>query len=232
MKSTDRSTLDRKTMRRPATIRSLPGTLLGLCLLTTPFGLLPAQSLRLSAYQAKSSHVPPPPHNPQPAARSFPRPNAQQRRNQPHLQQWMASHRNLSPQEQQNALEAEPGFRELPPQTQQRMRDRLAQLNALPPQQRERMLQNTERMEQLAPEQRQQVRGAMSQWNSLPPDQRRAVGQAFRQLRALPPADRMAALDDRYRGQFTAEEHDALTHLLSVEPLLPPPANRAATPQQ
>lgn len=110
------------------------------------------------------------------------------------------------------------------------MRNRLAQLNALPPQQRERMLQNTERIEQLAPEQRQQVRGAMSQWNSLPPDRRRAVGQAFRQLRTLPPADRMAALDDRYRGQFTQEEHSALTHLLSVEPLLPPPGNRAAPP--
>src|ERR1700743_2077663 len=49
--------------------------------------------------------------------------------NQEHLPQWMARHGNLSPAEQQRALENEPGFRDLPQQTQQRMRDRLTQLN-------------------------------------------------------------------------------------------------------
>src|SRR5579864_3894655 len=39
--------------------------------------------------------------------------------NQEHLPQWMARHSNLSPTEQQKALENEPGFRDLPPQTQQ-----------------------------------------------------------------------------------------------------------------
>ncbi len=50
-----------------------------------------------------------------------------------HLADWMNQHRNLTPQQQQQALEHEPGFNQLPQQTQQRMRNRLAQLNAMPP---------------------------------------------------------------------------------------------------
>ncbi len=218
-------------MRQPVITRSLPATALGLCLIVAPFGWAVAQPYvgggsRPEWGQRLSSP-------PRIGGKPFPGPKRLEnpRQNQPHLRQWMANHRNLTFKQQQSALEAEPGFRELPPQTQQRMRDRLAQLNALPPQQRERMLENTERMEQLAPQQREQVRSAMSKWNSLQPDRRRAVGQAFRQLRALPPAERTAALEERYRGQFSPEEHDALTSLLGVEPMLPPPANRAQTPQ-
>ena len=40
----------------------------------------------------------------------------------------MSQHRNLSPQQQQQALDREPGFRDLPQETQQRMHNRLAQL--------------------------------------------------------------------------------------------------------
>src|SRR5580698_9765049 len=34
-----------------------------------------------------------------------------------HLPVWMNQHKNLTPEEQQKALEKEPGFRDLPPQT-------------------------------------------------------------------------------------------------------------------
>src|SRR5271156_6889289 len=69
--------------------------------------------------------------------------------NQEHLPQWMARHSNLSPAEQQRALENEPGFRDLPPQTQQRIRDRLTQLNSMTPEQRRRILERSEQMEHL-----------------------------------------------------------------------------------
>ncbi len=153
-------------------------------------------------------------------------------RNQEHLAQWMDRHSNLPLPDQQRALEREPGFHDLSPQVQQRMRDRLTQLNHMPPQQRQRVMARTEAMERLAPEQRQQVRGAMSQLSSLPPDRRRAVIHVFRDLRALPPEQQQSALNsDRIRNSFSDQERSTLSGLVSVAPLIPPPAP-PVTPQR
>jgi hypothetical protein len=142
--------------------------------------------------------------------------------NQEHLGQWMDRHSNLPLQEQQRALEKEPGFRDLPPQTQQRMRDRLTQLNNMTPEQRRRTLEHTEAMEHLTPPQRQQVRGALEQYRGLPEDRRRLVARAFRDLREMPPPQRQAILSsDRFRGQFSEQERNTLSGLLTVEPYLP-----------
>jgi hypothetical protein len=142
--------------------------------------------------------------------------------NQEHLPQWMAHHSNLSPAEQQRALENEPGFRDLPPQTQQRLRNHLAQLNNMTPEQRRRTVEHTEAMERLTPSQREQFRGAMQQYSGLPEDRRRLVARAFRDLREMPPPQRQAILNsDRLRGQFSEQERNTLSGLLAVEPYLP-----------
>jgi hypothetical protein len=141
-----------------------------------------------------------------------------------HLADWMNKHSNLTPAQQQQALEREPGFSEYPAQTQQRLRDRLTQLNAMNPQQRERLLARNEAMEHLTPDQRAQVRGAMQQLGSLPPDQRRVVARSFRELRDLPPEQRFAAMNsDRYRSQLNDSQRATLGNLLRIEPMLPPP---------
>lgn len=137
-----------------------------------------------------------------------------------HLAEWMNQHGNLSAEQQQKALEQEPGFHELPPQTQQRMRDRLSQLNAMSPEQRQRVLKNNEHMETLTPDQRGQVRGAMQQLGALPPDQRRVVARDFRELRDLPPDQRSAAMS---RLPLNDAQRGTLGNLIRVEPLLPPP---------
>jgi hypothetical protein len=142
--------------------------------------------------------------------------------NQEHLGQWMDRHSNLPLADQQRALEKEPGFRDLPPQTQQRMRDRLTQLNNMTPEQRKRMLEHTEVMERLTPEQRQQFRAAAEQYQGLPVDRRRLVARAFRDLREMPEPQRQAILNsDHFRGQFSDQERNTLSGLLSVEPYLP-----------
>src|SRR5665213_1088922 len=92
--------------------------------------------------------------------------------NREHLEQWMNSHSNLNPQQQQRALSNEPGFRQLPPQTQQQLRNRLNQLNDMPPEQRRRLIERNEAIERLSLPQRQQVRGAMQQLGELPMDRR------------------------------------------------------------
>ena len=142
--------------------------------------------------------------------------------NQEHLPQWMARHSNLSPAEQQRALENEPGFRDLPPQTQQRLRNHLAQLNNMTPEQRRRTVEHTEAMERLTPSQREQFRGAMQQYSGLPEDRRRLVARAFRDLREMPPQQRQAIMNqDHFRSQFSEQERNTLSGLLAVEPYLP-----------
>jgi hypothetical protein len=140
-----------------------------------------------------------------------------------HLAEWMNQHGNLTPAQQQQALDREPGFRELPPQTQQREHERLAQLNAMNPQQRQRILNRNEYMERLSPDQRGQVRGAMQQLGSLPPEDRRVVARNFRELRDLPPEQRYGAMS---RMPLTEPQRSTLNNLMRVEPMLPPPEPR------
>lgn len=137
-----------------------------------------------------------------------------------HLTEWMGAHQNLSPQQQQEALGREPGFRQLPRETQERFRERLSQLDAMPPAERQRMLNNTEAMERLNPAQRAEVRGAMSQLGGLPPQQRGEVSRAFRDLRGLPQQERLNILNSRYRN-LDPQSRATLEQLMAVEPMLP-----------
>lgn len=150
------------------------------------------------------------------------KPSQQQTQRQEHLSQWMERHSNLPLEQQQKALESEPGFRDLPAETQQRMRDSLTKLNNMSPEQRRRVLARTEAMEHLTPQQRQQVRGALGQLGSLPMDRRRLVARAFRDLREMPEPQRQAILNsDRFRSQFSDQERGTISGLLAVEPYLP-----------
>ena len=143
--------------------------------------------------------------------------------NQQHLAQWMDSHRNLPLDQQQRALEREPGFHDLNPQAQQRMREHLSQLNSMSPEQRQKTLARTEAMERLEPAQRQQVRGALAAVGAIPnPDRRRAVAHAFYQLRDLPPAQRDAYMNSpQFRAQFNDQERGAITGLFGIAPIWP-----------
>lgn len=137
-----------------------------------------------------------------------------------HLSQWMQNHSNLNPQQQQNALRNEPGFKQLPPEVQSRVMNRLGQLNSMPPAQRQRVINRAEAMERLQPEQRQQVRGALGQLGSLPEDRRRMVARAFRDLRAVPPAQRQQMLSSPNYRNFTDQERSTLNNLLQAEPYI------------
>jgi hypothetical protein len=158
----------------------------------------------------------PRPAHPASQSRVGPKPN------QEHLAQWMQHHQNLTPEQQQKALENEPGFRQLPPQTQQRMRDRLAQLNAMSPEQRTHVLERAEQIEHLNPQQRQQVRGAMAELGRLPPDRRAVVARVFRDMRDMPTNQRQAYLSSDYlHRELSPEERGTLNNLMAIEPLLP-----------
>ena len=145
-----------------------------------------------------------------------------------HLAEWMNTHRTLTPEQQQQALEREPGFNSLPPATQQRLRDRLKQLDAMPPEKQKHIIDRNEAMEHMTPEQRVEVRGAMQQLAALPPDQRRYVARTFRGLRELPPEQRQNVLNSERFNTLTDAQRSTLNSLMKVEPLLPPPYDAAA----
>ncbi|MDE1160578.1 MAG: DUF3106 domain-containing protein [Acidobacteriaceae bacterium] len=139
-----------------------------------------------------------------------------------HLTEWMNSHSNLTPQQKQEALSREPGFRDLPSETQQHIRDRLSQLEAMSPDQRQRMMSHAEQMERLDPNQRADVRSAMLQLSALPPDQRRMVSHEFRELRSVPIAQRNEILLGGRLNYLNQQQRVTLDHLMAIEPLLPP----------
>ena len=125
-------------------------------------------------------------------------------------------------EQQQQALNREPGFNQLSPQAQYRMHKRLAQLYAMQPLQRQRTLAHIEAMERLTPDERSQVRGAMEQLGSLPPLQRRQVIQSFRQLRSLSPQQRWRILNSTQFDWMGYGERTVLTNLIRIAPMLPP----------
>jgi len=144
------------------------------------------------------------------------------RRSGEHLPEWMEQHRGMTLEQQEAALDREPGFRELPLQTQMQMHQRLAQLNAMTPEMRARTLAHTEAMERLNPAQRSQVRGVMEQLGSLPMDQRRQVIRSFRELRMLPPQQRFAMMNSPRYGWLNYAQRTVLTNLIFIAPMLPP----------
>ena len=138
---------------------------------------------------------------------------------QPHLGMWLQRHQNLTPQQQEKALQSEPGFKELPPETQQRLLNRLQQLNRMPPEQRQRMLDHIEAMEHLTPQMRQQVRASIQDFRTLPPDRQRLMRKAFRDLREYPPEQRTAMMNSpKFQAQFSPQERSILGNILAVEP--------------
>ena len=144
------------------------------------------------------------------------------RRGGEHLPEWMEQHRGMTLEQQQAALDREPGFRELPLQMQVQMHHQLALLNAMTPEQRARRLAHTEAMERLNPAQRSQVRGALEQLGSLPMDQRRQVMRSFRELRMLPPEQRFGMMNSPQYGWLNYAQRTVLTNLIVIAPMLPP----------
>jgi hypothetical protein len=141
---------------------------------------------------------------------------------QGHLGPWLQRHSNLPPEEQERALQSEPGFNRLPPETQQKLLDRLRQINRMPPNQRQRTVERIEAMEHLSPEMRQQVRASVQQFHTLPEDRQRLMKKAFRDLREYPPEQRQALMNSgQFQAPFTPQERGILGNILSVEPYEP-----------
>lgn len=186
--------------------------------------ILTCASLPIFASGQGDHRQPMPQRNaPPPSAQMHPNNNPQfrgGRNHDQHFSQWMDSHSHLTPEQQQRALQQEPGFRSLPHDQQLKLQDRLQKLNQMPPAERERMLQRNEAIEKMSPAQRRNFQSAMQRWTTMDPDRKRAVAKSFRDLRSLPPNQRAAALNSQeYRSRLTDEERGTLSTILEAEPV-------------
>jgi DNA-directed RNA polymerase subunit F len=145
-----------------------------------------------------------------------------QNNQQPHLGTWLQQHGNLPPEQQEKALESEPGFSRLAPETQQKLIDRLRQINRMPPKQRQRTVDHIEAMERLSPQMRQEVRSSLQEYRTLPEDRQRLMRKALRDLREYPPEQRAAMMNSgQFQAQFSPQERSILSNVLAVEPYSP-----------
>jgi uncharacterized protein DUF3106 len=156
-----------------------------------------------------------------PARPNRPAETQEERRSGQHAGAWLREHKNLSPDEQQRALENDPQFRKLPAERQEQLRKRLEHFSTLPPQQQDRILNRMDAWEHLTPEQRQQARGLAQQMRQLAPDRRRMMQTAIRNLRQMPPDQRQQVLDSpRFKSIFSPEEQVMLKGITQL-PLAP-----------
>ncbi len=137
----------------------------------------------------------------------------------PHRGEWLRKHQNQPPQEQERALQNDPGFKQLPPQKQQELMQRLRRFNNLPPEQRQRILERMETFEHLPPPERQRIRSLYGQMRELPDDRRTQVRQAARQLSDMDPGQRESVLNSpQFQQRFSNHERDLIRGLADLQP--------------
>jgi hypothetical protein len=141
---------------------------------------------------------------------------------QGHAGQWLRRYKDMSPEQQRRALEADPQFRRLPPGRQEALRQRLQHFSSRPPAEQQRILNRMETWEHLTPAQKDQARQVYSQMKNLPPQRRQAVQNAIQALRGMPPEARQREIEsERFRSQFSPEERSILGGASRL-PLAPP----------
>jgi len=144
---------------------------------------------------------------------------------------WLNQHKNLPADQQEKALENDPGFKKLSPPRQAQLRAQLRKFNSLPHDQQEQMLKRMQFMGSLPEEQRNNVRQAHQQFQQLPNDRKQVVKQALRNLRQLPRDKRQQELQsEKFRSSFSDQEQQILRQLAEINP--PQPKQEHPAPSQ
>lgn len=137
----------------------------------------------------------------------------------PKLGAWLRAHKDLPFDQQEKALENDPGFKRLTPQRQAELKDRLQKFNSLPPDKKEKALRNMEYWEKLTPEQKEQIKQAHQHMETLPAERKTMVRKALRHLRTLSPAERQQEFaSGEFKTKFSDQEQTILRNLAEINP--------------
>lgn len=151
---------------------------------------------------------------------------------QSHAGDWLRRYKDLSPDEQREALQKDSDFQKLPPARQGQLLQRLQRFSSLPKPQQDRILSRMETWEHLTRDQKVQARELFHQIQQLPPQRRRALSGAIRDMRDLTPEQREQLINsDSYKGMFSEHERDLLSGAARL-PLAPGDGNQAETPEE
>jgi|GEM_PF-1484693 hypothetical protein len=133
--------------------------------------------------------------------------------------EWLEAHKSLPPDQQEKALESDPGFKKLPPLQQAALRERLRHFNSLTPEQRDRAVKRMQFMAGLSQQQRQQIRESNQQLQTLPVERRVMVHKALRHMRQMDPQEREQLMQsDRFKSTFSDQEQGILRQLSAINP--------------
>jgi uncharacterized protein DUF3106 len=142
---------------------------------------------------------------------------------------WLLKNQNLPADQQEKALESDPGFQKLPPERQAQLKERLRKFNSLPPDERQRAVQRMQFMDSLTPQQREQFQQANQQFQALPENRRLMVRAALRHLKQMDPQGRERIFQsDQFRKTFSPQEQGLLKSLSEISP----PENGQEPPKQ
>lgn len=132
---------------------------------------------------------------------------------------WLLKNQSLPPDQQEKALENDPGFQKLPPERQAQLKERLRKFNSLPPEQRERAVQRMQFMDSLTPQQRETFQQANQQFQALPDNRKMMVRTALRHLKQMDPQGREQVFQsDQFRNTFSPQEQGLLKSLSEISP--------------
>ncbi len=163
--------------------------------------------------------------NPQKSPQQKKSPNAPNHK----MGDWLATHKDLPLDQQEKALENDPGFKRLAPDRQSALKERLRKFNSLTPEQRDLALKRMNYMASLSPDERKALRDANQKLQALPPERRVAIHKALRHLRQMDPQQRAELMQsDRFKSTFSDQEQGILKELANINP---PAAPAGAVPQ-
>ncbi|HTD23254.1 MAG TPA: DUF3106 domain-containing protein [Terriglobales bacterium] len=157
-------------------------------------------------------------------------------RNQPRIQnvrpanprvgEWLHQHKDLSPVEQQKALNHDSQFQKLSPEQKQQLQNRLTEFNKLPPEQKERVIQRMKEFDSLTPQQQQQARNLQGRLRDIPENRRKMMQLALRNLRQMDPQQREQVLNsERFKSMFNDNERSIMGGLAEL------PIGKGAQPE-
>lgn len=137
----------------------------------------------------------------------------------PKLGAWLRAHKDMPLDQQEKALENDPGFKRISPQSQAQLKERLHKFNSLPADQKDKALRNMEYWEKLTPDQKEQIRQAHQHMETLPNERRVMVRRALRNLRKMSPNERQQEFQsDKFKTTFSDQEQTILKNLAEINP--------------
>src|SRR5262249_12506898 len=123
----------------------------------------------------------------------------------------LARLREMSPADQQKALNSAPEFQNLSPEQKEKVLQNLRDFNNLNPAQKQQLIERVRVWEQLTPEQKDRARTLQQRLRAVPEDRQKMMRIALRRLRQMDAEERDRVMNsDQFKSMFNDNERDIM----------------------